>query len=166
SLLVIAVTWWIDDRGDPDAGPAAASELAGEEAEDAEPSETTTTLPPFEGWSNPALVGEPYPGASVEGLLTFRGNPTRSFHGRGPIPTDATVDYRYPAEGGLCGESTNLGETKVWCGMGWTGQPAVFEREAPDGSVRTWLVFGAYDGAVHFLDAETGERILPSFPTG
>lgn len=167
SLLVIAVTWWIDDRGDPDVGPAAASEVDGQDAEGSdEPAETTTTLPPFEGWSNPALAGEPYPGATVEGLLTFRGNPTRSFHGRGPIPTDPTIDYRYPAEGGLCGESTNLGETKVWCGMGWTGQPAVFEREAADGSVRTWLVFGAYDGAVHFLDADSGERILPAFPTG
>jgi hypothetical protein len=163
SLLVIAVTWWIDDRGDPDVGSVAASEVEDEEAE--QPIETTT-LPPFDGWSNPALAGEPYPDAAVEGLLTFRGNPTRSFHGRGPIPTDPTIDYRYPAEGGLCGESTNLGETKVWCGMGWTGQPAVFEREAADGSLRTWLVFGAYDGAVHFLDADTGERIIPSFPTG
>jgi hypothetical protein len=27
-------------------------------------------------------------------------------------------------------------------------------------------VFGAYDRAVHFLDANTGERILPDFPTG
>ena len=48
-----------------------------------------------------------------------------------------------------------------WCGTGWTGQPAVFERGG-----RTWVVFGAYDRKVHFLDAETGERILPDFPTG
>ena len=27
-------------------------------------------------------------------------------------------------------------------------------------------MFGAYDRKVHFLDAETGERILPDFPTG
>jgi hypothetical protein len=27
-------------------------------------------------------------------------------------------------------------------------------------------VFGAYDGAVHFVDADTGERLLPDFPTG
>ena len=40
-----------------------------------------------------------------------------------------------------------------WCGTGWTGQPAVFERDG-----RTWVVFGAYDRAVHFLDAATGER--------
>jgi outer membrane protein assembly factor BamB len=37
----------------------------------------------------------------------------------------------------------------------------VFERGG-----RTWVVFGAYDRAIHFLDAATGERILPDFPTG
>ena len=161
SVLVIVATWWIDDRGDPHAGPvgAAASSAAGEAT-------TTPTTPAYDGWSDPSLVGQPYPGASVEGLLTFRGNPTRSFHGRGPVPSDPTVSFRHPSEGGMCRESTNLGETKVWCGMGWTGQPAVFERQASDGTTRTWLVFGAYDGAVHFLDAETGEELLPPFRTG
>ena len=28
------------------------------------------------------------------------------------------------------------------------------------------MIFGAYDGAVHFVDADTGRRILPDFPTG
>ena len=163
SVLVIVLTWWVDDRGDVTAG----GELAiGDDGDviveaDGDSTTTTTTLPPFEGWSDPRLAGEPYPGATVEGLLTFRGNPTRSWHGAGPVPTDATIAFRYPRQGGLCGESTNLGETKVWCGMGWTGQPAVFERDG-----RTWVVFGAYDGAVHFVDADTGEQILPPFPTG
>ena len=31
---------------------------------------------------------------------------------------------------------------------------------------RTWVAFGAYDKAVHFLDAESGQRILPDFPVG
>ena len=48
-----------------------------------------------------------------------------------------------------------------WCGTGWTGQPAVFERDG-----RTWVAFGAYDRAVHFVDAATGQDILPPFPTG
>lgn len=160
SVLVILATWWVDDRGDPDVGPAAASE------EPAAEDRTTTTTLPFDGWSDPRLAGQPYPGATVEGLLTFRGNPTRSFHGRGPVPQDPEIAFRFPGEGGLCGESTNLGETKVWCGLGWTGQPAVFERRSADGTTRTWVVFGAYDGAVHFVDADTGERILPAFPTG
>jgi outer membrane protein assembly factor BamB len=36
----------------------------------------------------------------------------------------------------------------------------VFERAG-----RTWVVFGAYDYNIYFLDAETGENILPPFPT-
>ena len=160
SVLVILVTWWIDDRGTTDIVPPA-DERAGAVEVDAGDGTTTTTAPPFEGWSDPAQAGQPWPGATVDGLLTFRGNPTRSFHGLGPVPTDPAVEWSFPDGGGMCGESTNLGETKTWCGMGWTGQPAIFERGG-----RVWTVFGAYDGAVHFLDAETGERILPDFPTG
>ena len=37
----------------------------------------------------------------------------------------------------------------------------MFEREG-----RTWLVFGAYDHRIHFVDAATGEDIIPPFPTG
>ena len=165
ALVVIAVTWWVDDRGTE--GDAAAGGPAEDEQVDASADTTTTTTePPYEGWSDPGESGQPWPGASVEGLLTFRGNPTRSWYGAGEVPREEPeVRFRFPESGGMCGESTNLGETKVWCGMGWTGQPAVFER-AGDGPPRTWLVFGAYDGAVHFLDADTGEPVLPAFPTG
>ena len=115
----------------------------------------------FTGWSDPAGVGKPY-GDKVQGLLTFRGNPTRTYYGSGPIPrTQPEQAWRFPRTGGLCGESTDQKGTRVWCGSGWTGQPAVFERDG-----RTWVVFGAYDHKIHFLDAETGERILPDFPTG
>ena len=31
---------------------------------------------------------------------------------------------------------------------------------------RTWVVFGAYDRAIHFVDADTGQDIIPPFPTG
>ena len=61
----------------------------------------------------------------------------------------------------MCSVSEDRGEVSNWCGTGWTGEPAVFERDG-----RTWLVFGAYDRAVHFVDAATGEDILPPFPTG
>ncbi|MDZ7674761.1 MAG: PQQ-binding-like beta-propeller repeat protein [Acidimicrobiales bacterium] len=161
-VLVIAGTWWIDDRGSADvATDDPDTETAGE-VDVATDDTTTTTAAPYDGWSDPARAGEPWPDASVEGLLTFRGNPTRSWYGAGPVSkSEPEVAFRFPETGGMCGESTNLGETKVWCGMGWTGQPAVFERND-----RTWVVFGAYDGAVHFVDADSGERILPDFPTG
>ena len=31
---------------------------------------------------------------------------------------------------------------------------------------RTWAIFGGYDGHIHFMDADTGERILPDVETG
>jgi outer membrane protein assembly factor BamB len=101
-------------------------------------------------------------GFAVPGLLTFRGSATRTYHGAEPVPRDPKILWSYPGRsGGMCAESTVGNETKLWCGSGWTGQPAVFERDG-----RTWVVFGAYDKAVHFVDYDTGEDILPPFPTG
>lgn len=111
-------------------------------------------------WVDPRMVGVAPPNA-VEGLLTFRGSPTRTFYGRGPVPTEPEIRWRFPDEGGLCRRSTVGNETKTWCGTGWTGQPALFPR-----GDRLWAVFGALDGAVHFLDASSGEPILPRFQTG
>ncbi len=120
---------------------------------------TTTTAPPFEGWVDPASSGQPY-GDTVPGLLTFRGNPTRTYYGQGPAPTAPQVLWTYPGSA-MCSESSEGSETRTWCGSGWTGQPAVFERNGV-----TWVVFGAYDRAVHFLDASTGADLRPPFPTG
>ena len=89
---------------------------------------------------------------TVDGLLTFRGNPNRRFYGVGPVPNAPAVAWTYPKNGGMCRSSSAKGETKTWCGAGWTGQPTVHVREG-----RTWLVFNGYDGAVHFVDAENGE---------
>ena len=122
---------------------------------------TTPAQPVFVGWSNPAMMGKPY-GSKVNGVLTFRGNPTRTYYGTGPIPRTTPKElWRFPKSGGLCAISSDAEGPREWCGNGWTGQPAVFERNG-----RTWLVVGAYDRNVHFLDAKTGERILPDFPTG
>ena len=124
------------------------------------PPPTTTTVPPFRGWVDPASSGRPFPDATVEGLLTFRGNPTRSWYGEGPVPRRPEQQWSYPGSA-MCSESSEGDETRTWCGTGWTGQPAVFERDG-----RTWVVFGAYDRAVHFVDADTGQDIIPPFPTG
>ncbi|HZA79102.1 MAG TPA: PQQ-binding-like beta-propeller repeat protein [Acidimicrobiales bacterium] len=104
----------------------------------------------------------PASGFEAPGLLTFRGGPSRSYYGEGPAPANPEVLWSYPGEsGGMCAESSVGSETKVWCGTGWTGQPSVFERDG-----RTWVVFGAYDRHIHFVDYETGQDILPPFPTG
>lgn len=94
----------------------------------------------------------------MRGLLTFRGNPQRAYYGQGPVPTAPVVRW---STGPFCRNSTAKEETKQWCGAGWTGQPAIVEREG-----RTWVVFNAYDGAVHFHDAHTGEQLLEPFMTG
>jgi outer membrane protein assembly factor BamB len=120
----------------------------------------TTTLPlRTDVLVDPASFGRPW-GNTVSGLLTFRGNPTRSYHGTGPLSATPAVQWSFP-ESAMCGPSSEGGETRTWCGNGWTGQPAVFERDG-----RTWVVFGAYDHNVHFVDGQTGARILPDFETG
>ena len=109
--------------------------------------------------SDPARVGQPW-STTVQGLLTFRGNPTRTWYGTGPLPAAPKILWQYPSQA-MCGASREYGETRTWCGTGWAGQPAVFERGG-----RTWVVFGAYDYKIHFVDAATGQDILPPFPTG
>lgn len=136
--------------------PPAAADPGGEAAED-----------PADGADAGGDVGAEVPappssGFARPGLLTFRGSPTRTYHGEGPVPTAPSVLWSYPgASGGLRAESTVGGETRAWCGSGWTGQPSVFDHEG-----RTWVVFGAYDRAIHFLDWETGDDLRPPFPTG
>lgn len=144
------------------AGSAACSgRLANQQALPA----TTSPPPPTSATTaeprTPTTFAAPAPyGTTVEGLLTFRGNPTRTYYGQGPVPEAPEVLHRFP-EQPMCTETVERGQRHEWCGTGWTGQPAVVERGG-----RTWVIFGAYDGAVHFLDAATGRRILPDFPTG
>lgn len=117
---------------------------------------TTTTLPPT--YADPAAVRTAW-GTAVQGLLTYRGNPTRTWLGTGPMPrTKPEVLWAYPDGGKMCGRSTEGRTTSTFCGTGWTGQPAVFERDG-----RTWVVFGAFDYMVHFVDAATGLDIIPPF---
>lgn len=97
---------------------------------------------------------------TVEGLLTFRGNASRTFHGTGPIGSRARISWKYP-DRAMCGKSSEYGEVRTWCGTGWAGQPVVFER-----GDRTWVAFGAYDYSFHFLDAGSGKDILPPLRTG
>jgi outer membrane protein assembly factor BamB len=163
--LVVSLAGGGDDGGSSTADGAdeqGTEELAATSEEPEEPADPLqVAVPPEEGQLvNPASSGHMW-SDEVPGLLTFRGNPTRTYYGRGAVPAAPKVEWFYPQDGGMCSTSSAKGVTKTWCGMGWTGQPAVFERDG-----RTWVVFGAYDGAVHFMDADTGEDILPPFPTG
>jgi PQQ-like domain len=137
---------------------------AADEPSDAGADRSADSTDPETGSASTTTPEQAAPASGLEtpGLLTFRGGPTRSYYGEGPVPNQPEVLWSYPGEsGGMCAESSVGSETKVWCGTGWTGQPSVFEREG-----RTWVVFGAYDRNIHFVDYETGQDILPAFPTG
>jgi outer membrane protein assembly factor BamB len=114
--------------------------------------------PPRLPYVEPASVGQPFPGAKARGLLAFRGNPTRTWYGTGPLPNVPGVLWKV---GPYCGPSTDEQGTRTWCGTGWTGQPAV---RVLDG--RTEVIFGAYDHQVHFLDAGSGADVRAPFRTG
>lgn len=163
--LVVSLVGGGDDGGTATAdgsGEQRTEDLAATAEEPEEPADPLqVAVAPEEGQLvNPASSGHMW-SDEVPGLLTFRGNPTRTYYGRGAVPAAPKVEWFYPQDGGMCSTSSAKGVTKTWCGMGWTGQPAVFDRDG-----RTWVVFGAYDGAVHFMDADSGEDILPPFPTG
>jgi outer membrane protein assembly factor BamB len=171
TVVALGISLLVDGLGGDD-GPSAApsaqdgdrttttSDDGGEDAGEDQP-EGEFFETDYEGLADPAGFTKPYPNATIEGLLTFRGNPSRSYYGSGPVPRTAPeVLHRFPDEP-MCKESTNLGTTKVWCGMGWTGQPTIAVQDD-----RTWAVFGGYDGHIHFMDADTGERILPDVETG
>ncbi len=163
SLLVAwAVVAVVDDDGSDD-DVAASGEATSDQDVEVVTDTTDSTLaelPPYDGWVNPASSGRMW-SDTVPGVITFRGNPTRSFYGTGPMPAAPQVLWSFPDEGGMCGQSTDGSGTSTWCGTGWTGQPSVWERDG-----KTWVAFGAYDYDVHWLDGDTGERLLPDFATG
>ena len=109
---------------------------------------------------DPTSSGLPWSAVgAVEGLLTFRGNPTRTYHGRGPVPTDPEI--LWSAEIG-CSNSPVGGEAKIWCGTGWTGQPAVFQEP---GGTDWWVGIGGYNRNVNFFQTEDGQQAYPPVPT-
>lgn len=96
----------------------------------------------------------------IAGLLQFRGNPSRTCYGQGPVPRQPRILWRYPKQP-MCADSRVADEVINWCGTGWTGQPVVWERS--DGV--TEVIVGTYDRRVHFIDADTGRRTRPAFAT-
>ncbi len=93
---------------------------------------------------------------TFEGLTMFRGNASRTYYGEGPAPKNPEILWKF---GPMVGSSSEALASPT--GTGWTGQPCVFERDG-----KTWVVFGAYDWKIHFLDGATGEELLPAFKGG
>jgi hypothetical protein len=106
-------------------------------------------------------VGKPW-GTVTQGITMFRGNPTRTWYGTGPLPE------KYPRPLWKYGPLSNPkpscfanGNCPTWSGSGWTGQPVVWER--PDGI--TEVIVGAFDFGIHFINAATGKATRKPFPT-
>jgi outer membrane protein assembly factor BamB len=161
AVVVVVMLWGVvawRDRDDSSA--TAATDGGGQQTAAEVPETTTTTRPPYDGWVDPLSSGEKWD-VETDGYLTFRGNPTRSWYGEGPVPSDPQVLWTYPGAGGMCGRSSDGGNVSTWCGDGWTGNPNVFERDG-----RTWVSFGGYDYGLHWLDADTGEEIVDTYTTG
>ena len=114
----------------------------------------------YAGWVDPASSGEPW-STKVVGQITFRGNPTRSYYGLGPVPRAPKIQWQYPESGGMCGNSPVGGQDKTWCGSGWTGQPSAWLQGG-----KTWLSVGAYDKKIHFWDAASGKSLIGDYDMG
>jgi outer membrane protein assembly factor BamB len=159
-LIVVAVSAISGREGGDEAASGDGDTVTATSQTTVAPGLAPPTTVPFDGWVDPATSGRPW-SSEIVGQLTFRGNPTRSYYGLGPVPTAPEILWRYPESGGMCGQSAVGGQAKTWCGTGWTGQPAVWLEDG-----RTWVAFGAYDKNVHFMDAEDGSDILSPFDIG
>ena len=130
-------------------------------AEDSSSTTTTTTEAlPVDAWVDRSTVGRRWGSEDAQGVLMFRGNPTNTWYGSGPIPTTPATKWTFP-DSPMCSQSTDLGTTSTWCGSGWTGQPVVWEHDGV-----TELMFGAYDRKFHFVDAESGTATRSPIATG
>lgn len=126
-----------------------------------------SSLEAGELWVNPGSSGLPWSAlGAVDGLLTFRGNPTRTYHGQGPVPSNPEIRWSVTIG---CSNSPVGGQPKQWCGTGWTGQPSVFRSPAggdTDEPPIWWVGIGGYNRSVNFFDAATGAEAYPPLPTG
>ncbi|MGA1078567.1 MAG: PQQ-binding-like beta-propeller repeat protein [Nitriliruptoraceae bacterium] len=155
------------DGARADAAPPALPGAAPDQAPvaDAPPSPKPTDDdpgPPAALWTDPApgslLHGSSY---GADGFTVFRGNPTRTFYGVGPVPREPSVAWSAPDERRCSIEGDLEDGGREWCGIGWTGQ--VLLREDADGAVE--VIVGAYDGGLHFHDGATGTATRPSVMT-
>jgi outer membrane protein assembly factor BamB len=155
-VIIGAASWRFDlfDLGGSDRTAARDQRAASLEGSPASPLPGPTITP------EPATIAGPI-NTAFAGLTTFRGNATRTYYGEGPVPRKPKVLWRYPASGGMCARSSDGGETKLWCGTGWTGQPNVVEEDD-----RLQVRFGAYDRGIHILDGLNGEPLKDTFATG
>ena len=123
--------------------------------------------------------------AAPDAMLMFRGNPSHTFYGTGPVPSQPKVLWKHRMKDF---DSLYYGTPHTWSGTGWTGQATVkdgyvfigsqgrsfYAYEAATGKLR-WryestrqikgsaclydnkLYFGSVDDWLRCLDAKTGQ---------
>ena len=81
---------------------------------------------------------------SAETVLMFRGNPSHTFYGTGPIAEKPRIKWRAK----MASISSRLrGRPVVWAGTGWTGSAA---------KLGEYVFVGSLGGEVHAYEADTG----------
>src|SRR5712671_2567149 len=101
------IVWRGRGPGNPVAGPTQTTPAGTPSASSSTPGTSPTPTPA----STPGPIDPAHPG-----LLTFRGNWTRSYYGEGPVPRKPVIRWRYPTTGSLCASSHDIFGTRVWCG--------------------------------------------------
>lgn len=110
---------------------------------------------PPENWIEPAgLTGDPLDlpewkygdsSTSTETMLMFRGNPTHTFYGTGPVSEKPELQWSQT----LAKFHTKLrGRDVIWTGTGWSGQPS---------KLGGYVFVGGQGGYFYAFDAMTGE---------
>lgn len=82
---------------------------------------------------------------------TFLGNEQRKLYGQGPVPDTLTVLWKYYTG---TGTTVVYKDTVQWTGIGWTGQPVIYEKNSIP-----YIIIGAFDHKLRKLNALTGEEI-------
>lgn len=113
----------------------------------------------------------------VSGMLTFRGNYSRSMTALGTpgIEKETFADKTWTYATGKVLKSNGV---DYWSGNGWTGQPLVIKWDSETKAVMNLydqakskkdlveVIYPGMDGCIHFLDIENGEETRPSIYVG
>ena len=93
------------------------------------------TLPALRRLGEPGVVGSAVDSEESTGSSTFRGNPTRTYYGKGPVPKHPKVLWTFPASsGGLCGKSSDERGKRTGAATGGPASPRSGRRTARPGS--------------------------------
>jgi outer membrane protein assembly factor BamB len=116
-----------------------------------EPSPVAPGEPPAASDRAPEPVApelKPDESSSPDTVLMFRGNPSHTFYGTGPLREQLELKWR--SQLGTARGTRSDGSIYHWLGTGWTGQAVRWGQR---------VYVGALDGKLHCFDAQSGETV-------